>query len=99
MNKDNFDPEAAHESGVRGKLKRGFVEGSPSDRVWGVGRGSDDAGIDDERNWRGDNRLGKCHDEACLLFGRRRMACGGAQAFTSAPEEEEDAQVADRVEE
>ena len=26
--------------------------------------------IDDERNWKGENRLGRCHDEACKIFNR-----------------------------
>lgn len=43
---------------------RNFVEGSPMDKVWGIGLRWDDPWADDETHWRGENRLGKCHDEA-----------------------------------
>jgi len=47
-----------------------FVEASPSDRIWGVGLAQDDPKIDDPKNWRGKNLLGKvitqCRDT--LLF-------------------------------
>ena len=36
-----------------------FVEASPTDRIWGVGLAQDDPKIEDERNWRGQNLLGK----------------------------------------
>ena len=36
-----------------------FVEASPFDTIWGIGRGENDEGIEDERNWRGLNLLGK----------------------------------------
>lgn len=36
-----------------------FVEASPTDRIWGVGLAQDDPKIVDERNWRGQNLLGK----------------------------------------
>lgn len=36
-----------------------LVEASPYDRIWGVGLGMDDPAIDDERNWRGQNKLGR----------------------------------------
>jgi ribA/ribD-fused uncharacterized protein len=49
---------------------RRFVEGSPYDRIWGVGISWDDKRIDDPKNWRGENRLGKCHDEACRVFNK-----------------------------
>lgn len=38
---------------------RVIVEASPYDRVWGVGLGMEDARILDEKNWRGQNLLGK----------------------------------------
>lgn len=41
-----------------------FVEASPIDRIWGIGRGMNDPKIDDERNWRGRNLLGKVITEA-----------------------------------
>ncbi|KIV79619.1 hypothetical protein PV11_07170 [Exophiala sideris] len=43
---------------------RKFVEGSPVDRIWGIGLKWDDPRACDEKNWRGENRLGKCHDLA-----------------------------------
>ncbi|KIW65385.1 hypothetical protein PV04_07649 [Phialophora macrospora] len=43
---------------------RKFVEGSPVDRVWGVGLKWDDPKCEEEGSWKGENRLGKCHDEA-----------------------------------
>jgi len=36
-----------------------LVEGASYDRVWGVGLAWNDPKILDEKNWRGDNRLGK----------------------------------------
>lgn len=40
-----------------------FVEASPYDRIWGVGFRQDDPAIDDERNWKGRNLLGKAITE------------------------------------
>jgi len=36
-----------------------IVEASPFDRIWGVGRGVNDPLVDDPKNWRGKNLLGK----------------------------------------
>lgn len=41
---------------------KGFIEASPLDRIWGIGRGEEEA-LDDESNWRGQNLLGKALDE------------------------------------
>ncbi|KNG80397.1 hypothetical protein ANOM_011124 [Aspergillus nomiae NRRL 13137] len=46
---------------------RKFVEGSVRDRVWGVGLRWDSVEIQDEANWKGKNRLGRCHDEAARV--------------------------------
>ncbi|KAE8131106.1 hypothetical protein BDV38DRAFT_32422 [Aspergillus pseudotamarii] len=46
---------------------RRFVEGSVRDRVWGVGLRWDSVEIEDEGNWKGKNRLGRCHDEAARI--------------------------------
>ncbi|ETN47061.1 uncharacterized protein HMPREF1541_01251 [Cyphellophora europaea CBS 101466] len=59
--KDNFSEDGC-------SVKRGFVEGSRFDGIWGVRLDYDNKAIDDEKNWRGENRLGKCHDEACKLY-------------------------------
>lgn len=42
---------------------KGFIEGSPVDAIWGVKVSWDDPKIDDESNWKGQNRLGKVLDE------------------------------------
>ena len=36
-----------------------FVEASPYDRIWGIGMGMNDPGVDNENNWKGMNLLGK----------------------------------------
>ena len=41
---------------------QGFVEGSPYDRIWGIGVHYKDAS-DDESTWRGENLLGKVLNE------------------------------------
>lgn len=61
------DPTSLN-SNASDPLKRHFVEGSPGDRIWGVGLAHYDNHIDDPNNWRGENRLGRCHDEACRLY-------------------------------
>lgn len=43
--------------------KRHFVEGSPVDRIWGVGLVWNDPKIADEKNWSGLNLLGKTLDK------------------------------------
>ena len=40
-----------------------FVEASPYDRIWGVGLEQDNPAIEDERNWKGRNLLGKAITE------------------------------------
>jgi ribA/ribD-fused uncharacterized protein len=39
---------------------REYVEGSPVDRIWGVGLAWDDPKIETRDNWLGENRLGIC---------------------------------------
>jgi ribA/ribD-fused uncharacterized protein len=46
---------------------RRFVEGSVSDRIWGVGLSWTGSEIEDEGSWKGENRLGRCHDEAARI--------------------------------
>ena len=40
-----------------------FVEASPSDGIWGIKMGIKDKGVLDERNWKGQNLLGKALTE------------------------------------
>lgn len=42
---------------------KGFCEASPYDRIWGLGLHQNDPLVDDEKNWRGLNLLGKALDE------------------------------------
>ena len=37
-----------------------FVEASPYDRIWGIGLDENSPGIEDPKNWKGKNLLGKC---------------------------------------
>ena len=40
-----------------------FVEASPSDGIWGIQMSIKEQGVLDERNWRGQNLLGKAITE------------------------------------
>ncbi|KPI42773.1 uncharacterized protein AB675_1918 [Cyphellophora attinorum] len=53
--------------------KHYFVEASPVDKVWGVGLGREDRKIRDRKLWKGENRLGHCHDEAMRLYMTKRQ--------------------------
>ena len=55
-----------------GDGSKSFVEGSPYDRIWGVGIDYNDPRIENPQNWKGENRLGRCHDEACRVYCVRR---------------------------
>jgi len=52
---------------------RTFVEGSPMDRIWGAGIHYKQKAIENEKNWKGENRLGKCHGLAREVL-RKQMA-------------------------
>ena len=45
-----------------------LVEASPHDRVWGIGMRKTDKGIENPKNWRGQNLLGKAITEAKRLL-------------------------------
>jgi ribA/ribD-fused uncharacterized protein len=49
-----------------------LVEGSPADKIWGVGLHWKGTAIEDERNWIGENRLGWCHGLARKMFREER---------------------------
>lgn len=53
-----------------------LVEASPSDRVWGIGRGADDPLAQDESTWRGTNWLGE------VLTKVREDIIAGTQSTT-----------------
>jgi len=36
-----------------------LIEASPYDKIWGIGMGENEAGIEDEKNWKGLNLLGQ----------------------------------------
>ena len=55
------------------KPKHKFVEASPSDKIWGIGMGRQDSNIKHKANWKGLNRPGECHDEACRIFNEKRL--------------------------
>ena len=42
---------------------KGFVEGSPVDKIWGVGISYESPNVDDENQWNGLNLLGKTLDK------------------------------------
>lgn len=45
-----------------------FVEASPIDKIWGIGMKEDDPGVDDPRNWKGQNLLGQAITETGLFI-------------------------------
>ena len=45
-----------------------LVEGSPFDKIWGVGIAFNDDRIFDEKNWRGQNLLGKALEEVRAYY-------------------------------
>lgn len=60
------DPQARDV--LLGTGDRLLVEGSPHDRIWGVGLKWDDPAIEDPARWRGLNLLGIAHGEARPLL-------------------------------
>lgn len=51
--------------GMKKKLlsNQNFVEASPYDAIWGIGMRASDTGAEDEKNWKGQNLLGKVLDK------------------------------------
>lgn len=45
-----------------------YVEASPYDKIWGIGMMEGDNGIEDPKNWKGLNLLGKVLDEVKTLL-------------------------------
>lgn len=43
-----------------------LVEASPSDTIWGIGLGQNAHGVEDPKNWRGENRLGRVLTRLCI---------------------------------
>lgn len=56
---------------------KGFVEASKLDNVWGILRTEDDPLADDEKNWLGQNLLGKALDEVRVWLLEEDTKIGG----------------------
>lgn len=56
-----------------------FVEASPTDRIWGVSLKQSDPSIEDSKNWRGQNLLGKVLTEARAEIINRLNTCYGLE--------------------
>jgi ribA/ribD-fused uncharacterized protein len=59
LNQDKFDQIEEYKQELLATGDKIIVEASPYDVVWGVGLGEDDPLILDEKNWKGQNLLGK----------------------------------------
>lgn len=49
---------------------KNFVEGSPYDKIWGVGIDWRDPLVKNSKNWKGENLLGKCLDRYYKLIDK-----------------------------
>ena len=46
-----------------------IVEASPKDTIWGIGMGENDPGVEDQKNWKGENLLGyACMDTRAFIL-------------------------------
>ena len=54
-----FSQDSALKATLLATGTRILVEASPYDKVWGIGMAENDAGVEDEANWKGLNLLGK----------------------------------------
>ena len=50
-----------------------FVEASPEDPIWGIGMAVNEPGIEDPKNWKGTNLLGKAITEARTYVRKHRF--------------------------
>jgi hypothetical protein len=57
--KAKFEQDGLCNSCILNYLNKDFVEGSPYDKIWGVGIKYDDKRILNKKNWQGQNLLGK----------------------------------------
>lgn len=58
-----------------------FVEGSPMDKIWGVGLSWDDPLVLDRTNWLGENRLGRCLNMCWVMMQKYGLRADPYQAF------------------
>jgi len=52
-----------------------YVEASPHDGVWGIGMSMTDKGVEDPKNWHGENLLGRAITEARTVLRERVKRC------------------------
>ena len=52
-----------------------FVEASPYDDIWGIAMKMTDVGVEDPKNWRGQNLLGRAVTEARGILQERVRSC------------------------
>lgn len=68
VNKYKFSQNPYYGKMLTNTAPKILVEASPYDKVWGVGLGQDDEKILDEKNWLGENLLGKALMEVRKLI-------------------------------
>lgn len=51
-----------------------LVEASPVDRIWGIGMAQYDVGVENEKNWRGRNLLGKAITEVKNIIKNEQLS-------------------------
>jgi len=66
VKKGNYEKFTQHKDLKKQLLDTGnriIVEASPVDKIWGIGMAEMDPGVEDSKNWRGQNLLGKAITE------------------------------------